>query len=144
MSIPRAAMSVATNTRTFPALKSASALVRAPCDLFPCIAAALMPEYSSNCLQSLFAPCFVRVNTSTCFHSPALMSCASNSRLRPLSTGYTTWLICLEVEFSRATSTSTGSLRSPDASAFISLEKVAEKSSVCLFFGMSAMSFLMS
>ena len=43
MSMPRAAMSVATSTRILPALKSASARSRALCDLLPWIAAAPMP-----------------------------------------------------------------------------------------------------
>jgi hypothetical protein len=39
MSMPRAAMSVATSTWILPCLKSSSARVRAPCDLLPWIAA---------------------------------------------------------------------------------------------------------
>jgi hypothetical protein len=43
ISIPRAAISVATKTLTLPALKSAKARVRAPWDLLPWMAAAVMP-----------------------------------------------------------------------------------------------------
>ena len=44
MSMPRAAMSVATSTSTPPSLKSASARVRAPWLLLPWIATARMPS----------------------------------------------------------------------------------------------------
>ncbi len=44
MSMPRAAMSVATSTRTRPRLKSAERPLRAPWLLLPWIAAALMPS----------------------------------------------------------------------------------------------------
>ena len=54
-------MSVATSTRISPDLKSASARVRAPCDLLPWIAALRMPSLLS-CSARWLAPCLVRVN----------------------------------------------------------------------------------
>ena len=47
MSIPLAAISVATSMRTDPALKFARAFVLAPWLLFPCIAHELIPSFSS-------------------------------------------------------------------------------------------------
>ena len=62
--MPRAAMSVATMTFTFPDLKSPKALWRCPCDLFPWIASLRMPALFSM-RAMLSAPCFVREKTST-------------------------------------------------------------------------------
>ena len=73
------------STRMSPDLKSASARVRAPCDLFPWIAALRMPSLLS-CSARWLAPCLVRVNTSTCCQFPLPIMCDSNSRLRFLST----------------------------------------------------------
>jgi ATP-dependent RNA helicase RhlE len=58
ISIPRAAISVATKTLTLPALKSAKARVRAPWDLLPWMAAAVMPFLPSWVAMRL-APCLL-------------------------------------------------------------------------------------
>ena len=60
--MPRAAMSVATSTRTAPARKSSSARWRALCDLLPWIASAPNPARTS-CSARRLAPCLVRVKT---------------------------------------------------------------------------------
>ena len=72
MSMPRAAMSVATSTCRLPALKSASALVRAVWLLLPWMAIAVMPLSFRKSVSRL-APCFMRVNTSTWCQSPVLI-----------------------------------------------------------------------
>ena len=63
MSMPRAAMSVATSTRAWPALKRASARSRAFCDLLPWMASASMPRFCKYSATRL-AVCFVCVKTS--------------------------------------------------------------------------------
>src|SRR5687768_17627246 len=68
MSRPRAAMSVATSTRTWPSLNCSSARVRAFWLLLPWIASAFTPSRESCCASRL-APCLVLQNTSTCFQS---------------------------------------------------------------------------
>ena len=86
MSMPRAAMSVATSARSSPLLNSPSAWVRAVWLLLPCSAMALMPclvRYSATWL----APNLVRVNTSTWLQSPSPIRCASTSFLRSRPTG---------------------------------------------------------
>ena len=83
MSRPRAAISVATRTRIPLDLKAASARSRAVWLLLPWIAIALMPCFSKYA-ASLFAPCFVRVNTSVCVQSPCEIRCARNAGF-PLS-----------------------------------------------------------
>lgn len=63
-SIPRAATSVATRTRTLPFLKSSSARLRCPCDLSPWMASAVNPSILSAALSSS-APSLVLANTMT-------------------------------------------------------------------------------
>ena len=62
MSMPRAAMSVATSTRTRPALKSLRAWTRAVWLLLPWMAAAVMP-WALRSRAMRLAPCLVRENT---------------------------------------------------------------------------------
>ena len=123
-------MSVATSTRTAPCLKSASARVRAPWLLLPWIAAALNPSRTS-CSASRFAPCFVRVNTSTCRQSPEPMSHDSRSRFWPLSTKYTACSIFSAAALRSPTSTLTGERSSLFASARMSSGNVAENNRFC-------------
>ena len=137
MSSPRAARSVATSTRSSPPLKSASVRVRCDWLLLPWIASALMSSRLS-CSARRLAPCLVRVNTRTCFQPPVLIRCARSSRLRPASTGCTTWLTSSEGALRRATSTTAGSLRKECASSRISCVNVAENSRFCRCFGSSA------
>ncbi len=80
MSMPRAAMSVATSTCSSPVLNSASALVRALWLLLPWIAIAVMPSLF-RCSVRRFAPCFMRVNTSTWCQSFCLIRWHSRSFL---------------------------------------------------------------
>ena len=63
MSMPRAAMSVATSTWVRPALKPSSAATRALWLLLPWMAAAVMPCLVRS-LAMRSAPCLVRLNTS--------------------------------------------------------------------------------
>ncbi len=83
ISIPRAAISVATSTLTFPDLKSSIALVRWFCDLFPWIASASILFLLST-KAILFARCFVRVKTKTDFK---FLCCRSPSRRLSLFPG---------------------------------------------------------
>jgi superfamily II DNA/RNA helicase len=55
---------LATKTLTLPALKSAKARVRAPWDLLPWMAAAVMP-FLPSWVAIRLAPCLVRLNTKT-------------------------------------------------------------------------------
>ena len=66
MSMPRAAMSVATRHFTRPALKSERACCRAVWDLLPWMAAAVMPALLRS-PATLLAPCLVRVKTRAFF-----------------------------------------------------------------------------
>src|SRR5947209_14478155 len=60
ISMPRAAMSVATRTRILPARKFSSALWRAVCDLLPWIASAPIWRLARSS-ATLLAPCLVRL-----------------------------------------------------------------------------------
>jgi hypothetical protein len=62
--MPRAAMSVATSTRTAPDLKSFNALSRWFCERLECSVAVGMP-FCSSCRAMRSAPCFMREKTST-------------------------------------------------------------------------------
>jgi hypothetical protein len=134
MSRPRAAISVATSTRILPALKSASAHVRAPCDLLPCIATAFSPS-SCNCRARRSALCLVRTKTSTCCQSFELMRYDSNPRFCLCSTGCTTCETSSAEILRAPASTSAGSCRIFSASRLISKEKVAENSRFWRAFG---------
>src|SRR3972149_5428336 len=107
MSSPRAAMSVATSTGIVPSLNCAKALVRAGWLLLPWIAAAGMPSAISFSV-SRFAPCLVRVNTSTCFQSLCLIRCDSKWLFSFCGTRWTLCAISSTVELRRATSTYPG------------------------------------
>ena len=78
-------MSVATSTCSELSLNEASARVRAFWLLLPWMASDSMPSLQS-CSASRFAPCLVRVNTSTWNQLPSLMRCDSRWRLMPFST----------------------------------------------------------
>ncbi len=134
MSMPRAAMSVATSTRSPPSLNSESARVRAFWFLLPWIASASIPSALSSRVRRS-APCLVRVNTSTCRQSLLPISVVSRARLRSPSTGCTTWSITSTVELTGPTSIVCGSLSSERASVLISLENVAENSRFWRRFG---------
>ncbi len=143
MSMPRAAMSVATSTCSVPALNSASALVRAPWLLLPWIAIALMPSPLRNSARRL-APCFIRVKTSTWCQSPDWIRCASSAFLRSRPTGWTFCAMVSAVALRRATSISAGRLSRRSARALISSLKVALNSRLCFCAGTMASTFLMS
>ena len=66
MSMPRAAMSVATRAFTRPALKSARACWRAVWLLLPWMAAEVTPDFSRSA-ATLLAPCLVRVKMRAFF-----------------------------------------------------------------------------
>ena len=85
MSMPRAAISVATRHCTFPALKSARACCRAVWDLLPWMAAAVMPLFTRS-EATLLAPCLVRVNTRAFFTPSSRTRWESSLVLLPLST----------------------------------------------------------
>ena len=125
--MPRAAMSVATSTRTSPLLKPAKARVRAPWLLLPWMAAAEMPS-CSNRSDSRLAPCLVRENTSTCCQSWLWIRWQSRSGLRPMSQGCCTCWTRGAAWFSGVACSCTGWCSRPVASWRISLEKVAENS----------------
>ena len=143
MSMPRAAMSVATSTCRSPFLKSASALVRAVWLLLPWIAIAVMSCFS-RCSTRRLAPCFMRVKTSTWCQSLSLTRWTSRSFFISRPTGCTFCAISSAVWLRRATSISTGAFSSRSAIALISSLKVAEKSRLCFFCGSTASTFLMS
>ena len=79
MSMPRAAMSVATRTRNLPALKPWSAAVRWPCERLPWIGMQEMPSAVRLAARRL-ARCLVRVKTMT--ESRVVFSRSFLSRLR--------------------------------------------------------------
>lgn len=91
MSMPRAAMSVATSARMSPLLKPARACVRALWLLLPCSAMALTPFLVRNS-ATLLAPNLVRVNTSTWLQSCSWMMCSSTCFFLPRPTG---WITCV-------------------------------------------------
>ena len=111
MSIPRAAMSVATSTRVLPFLKLVSAAWRAFCDLFPWIASAGIPRRSKS-LETRSAPCLVRVKTKTDFiSSRSLSRWARRSRLELVSTKNACCMMVSAVLETGSTETRTGSIR---------------------------------
>ena len=85
MSMPRAAMSVATRARILPALKLSSAATRALWLLLPWMAAAPMPCLFRKVAMAL-APCLVRLNTSALVTDGSARSLASNRFLSGLFT----------------------------------------------------------
>ncbi len=132
MSMPRAAMSVATSTVMRPALKSPSARRRWPWLLLPWIAAALIPDLSRN-VVSLSAPCLVRANTRVCLRESAASRCSSSSRLRAPSTGCTRWAMVSATVLLGVAWISCGSRMNSRASCLMPSSKVAENSRVWRF-----------
>ncbi|CDC31028.1 unknown [Faecalibacterium sp. CAG:82] len=126
MSMPRAAISVATSTFVLPALKPSSAATRADWLLLPWMAAAGIPCLLRS-LAILSAPCLVRLNTSalTTGGFRFLMSQGSRNFLLPFSTKYRLWSMRSTVLETGSTLTNTGSCRMPAASCSISLGMVA-------------------
>ena len=126
MSMPRAAMSVATSTLVLPALKSSSAVTRAVWLLLPWMAAAGMPCLVRS-LAILSAPCLVRLNTSalTTGGCRFLMSQGSRNFLFPFSTWYRLCWMRSTVLDTGSTLTKAGSRRMPAASCSISAGMVA-------------------
>jgi hypothetical protein len=78
MSIPRAATSVATNTRILPALKPASAWVRCDWLRLPWMRSADTRFLTRNAASRL-ARCFVRVKAST-LRTPGAFTSSTRSR----------------------------------------------------------------
>ncbi len=132
MSMPRAAISVATSTVTRPALKSPSARRRWPWLLLPWIAAVLMPDFSRN-VASLSQPCLVRPNTRVCSRLSWASRCSSSSRLRAPSTGCTRWVMVSATVFFGVTWICAGSRMNSRASCLMLSSKVAENSRVWRF-----------
>ncbi len=143
MSMPRAAMSVATSARMSPLLKPASAWVRALWLLLPCSAIASMPFLVRNS-ATLLAPNLVRVNTSTWLHWCSLMMCASSAFFLPRPTGWTTCVMRCTVVLRGVTWMLCGLRSRPLASSRISSLKVAENSRLCFWAGSSASTFFTS
>ena len=85
MSMPRAAMSVATSTLVRPALKPSSAATRALWLLLPWMAAASMPCLVKKAAMAL-APCLVRLNTRAFFTDGSASRRASSRFLSALAT----------------------------------------------------------
>ncbi len=143
MSMPRAAMSVATRARSSPVLKPASAWVRALWLLLPCSAMAVTPFLVRNS-ATLLAPNLVRVNTSTWFHWFSLMMCSSTCFFLARPTGWITCLMRCTVVLRGVTWMLSGFLSRPLARARMSSLKVAENSRLCLFEGTRASTFFTS
>ncbi len=129
-SMPRATMSVATKTRTWPLRKAFSARWRAFCALLPWIASAAMPSLPRFC-TTRSAPCLVRAKTITRRTSGAVTSAASRARLAAVSTTSRRCSTRSTVVACGATSTRTGSLRKPWARLATSAGMVAENSADC-------------
>ena len=94
--------------------------------------------------MSLLAPCLVRLNTNTCFHSLWVIRWHNNSAFCFLSTGQIQWSTVSTVVFGELTDTSIGSLTSPLASLRMSSEKVAENNRFCRCLGSTRKIFLIS
>ena len=143
MSMPRAAMSVATRARISPLLKPASAWVRALWLLLPCSAMALMlflVRYSAT----LLAPNLVRVKTSTWLQLLRLTISTSRAFFLPRPTGWITWVMRCTVVLRGVTCTLCGFFRRLLARSRISSLKVAENSRLCLSRGTRASTFFTS
>ena len=143
MSMPRAAMSVATKARMSPLLKPARACVRAVWLLLPCKAMAVMPCLFKKS-ATLLAPNLVRVNTSTWLQLCLLMMCTRTSFFLPRPTGWITWLMRCTVVLLGVTWMLCGFLSKLLASSRISSEKVAENNKLCLSLGTMARTFFTS
>ena len=145
MSMPRAAMSVATSTLVLPALKPSSAATRADWLLLPWMAAAGMPCLVRS-LAILSAPCLVRLNTSalTTGGFKFLMSQGSRNFLLPFSTKYKLWSMRSTVLETGSTFTKAGFFKMPAASCSISLGMVALNIRFCRSLGSFAITFFTS
>ena len=130
MSSPRAAMSVATKQRMFPALKSDRACCRAVWLLLPWMAAADTPAFSRS-RATLLAPCLVRVNTRAFFTPSCPIRWASRRVLLFLSTKYTLCSMASTGEEMGSTATRAGSWSREFTRSPISGGMVAEKNRVC-------------
>jgi len=116
MSMPRAAMSVATMARAWPLRNASSERSLWPWLLLPWIAQAAIP-LPSRCWATLSAPRLVLVKTIVRVISASAKSSTRRSRLRLVSTSKIRWLIRSAVFAAGVTDTSMGSTRSPPASA---------------------------
>src|SRR6266851_3085755 len=114
MSMPRAAMSVATRMRTRPARNASSARCRALCYLLPWIASAAKPDRPS-CSTTRLAKCLVRVKTRTRESAGSFNIAHKTSRLSPRSTKTTRCSTIATVVAGGVASTRTGSERMPAA-----------------------------
>ena len=145
MSMPRAAMSVATSTLVRPALKPSSAATRALWLLLPWMAAAVMPSFSRSLAMRL-APCLVRLNTSALRTGGCRfwISQGSRRRLSFLETKYRLWSIRSTVLDTGSTLTKAGLRRMPAASCSISDGMVALNIRFCRRAGSLAITRLTS
>ena len=129
-SMPRATMSVATSTRTWPLRKALSARCRAFCALLPWMTSAATPSLT-RLAATRSAPRLVRAKTMVRPTPGAETSAARRARLAAVSTSSTRWSTRSTVVACGATSTRTGSLRKPWARPATSAGMVAEKSADC-------------
>ena len=140
MSRPRAAMSVATRTRSFPSLNFRRLSCRAVWDLLPWMAAAATPRRVRS-RATLSAPCLVRVNTRALFTCSCSKISSSRAVLFFRSTRQTSWRMTSTGEDTGAAATFTGSWRRVSTRSKISGGRVAEKNMVCFFWGRRRMTF---
>ena len=132
--MPRAAISVATSTRTVPALNSFSAFSRWFCERFECSVPHLMPACSSR-RAILSAPCFVREKTSTLSIFSSCKRCTSRAGFRWPEISYTNCVTVSAGFERRPICTVFGCCWNSCVSASISFESVAENMRVCRFTG---------
>ena len=142
-SIPRAAMSVATSTRVWPAMKSFKARWRAFCALLPWKAAELMPAMPRRS-ATRSAPRLVRVKTMTRSHAGSARIVCRRLCFSAERTIITFWsmrstTICFDDKSMR-----NGSCRISYANFLISGGIVAENNAVRRFIGISDTILLMS
>ena len=143
MSNPRAAISVATSTRSPPSLKRASVSSRVCWALSPCIALAASPRRTRS-RETWSADCLVLQNTMTWFMFKSTTSRSKSSRLRAVSTAITCSSTLALVVFCAETSTVSGAFMKSCASLRMGAEKVAENRSVCRSLGSICMMLRMS
>ena len=114
-SMPRATMSVATSTRTWPLRKALSARWRAFCALLPWMTSAATPSLTRFC-ATRSAPRLVRAKTMVRPTPGPVTSATRRPRLAAVSVGSTRCSTRSTVVACGATSTRTGSLRNWAAS----------------------------
>ena len=134
MSRPRAAMSVATRTWSWPSLNFRRLSWRAVWDLLPWMAAAATPRRVRS-RATLSAPCLVRVKTRAFFTSSWRRMSSSRAVLFFRSTRQTSWRMISTGEETGAAAAFTGSWRRVSTRSRISGGRVAEKNMVCFFSG---------